>query len=283
MIGDRGIQLTTVPARSAALACHAMTQRRISTGVASCPGALSCHGVSPGSRESGLDVFVGHRRPVTTHRFARLGSLVLNAMLLIAAGGAARADENYSASSLYNLGNSYAQAGKLGLAILNYERAGLLAPNDADIEANLRYVRDAAHVPSPTKSEFERVAAVVDPTLASWLGVVGLLLLGTALLAARRYPQHPWPRRVMAVAGIALLGLTVANGIVLWPTLHAAVVVTPATPVRASPVPMGEPLFTLAAAAPVTIAGKHDDFVLVQTGAGRRGWVSRANIVAVVP
>ena len=56
----------------------------------------------------------------------------------------------YSADGLYNLANSYARAGKPGLAVLNYERAALLAPNDADINANLEYVRAGAGVrPEP--------------------------------------------------------------------------------------------------------------------------------------
>ena len=52
----------------------------------------------------------------------------------------------YSADGLYNLANSYARAGKPGLAVLNYERAALLAPYDPDIAANLEYVRTSAHV-----------------------------------------------------------------------------------------------------------------------------------------
>ena len=52
----------------------------------------------------------------------------------------------YSADGLYNLANSYARAGKPGLAVLNYERAALLAPDDPDINANLEYVRTSAHV-----------------------------------------------------------------------------------------------------------------------------------------
>src|SRR5271170_4000942 len=47
----------------------------------------------------------------------------------------------YSADGLYNLANSYARAGKPGLAVLSYERAALLAPDDPDINANLAYVR----------------------------------------------------------------------------------------------------------------------------------------------
>jgi len=33
----------------------------------------------------------------------------------------------------------------------------------------------------------------------------------------------------------------------------------------------------------VRITAEHDDFVLVRTRAGRTGWVSRANLAAVVP
>src|SRR6202011_968808 len=67
-------------------------------------------------------------------------------------------DQGYSAANLYNLANSYARQGKLGMAVLNYERASLLSPNDPDVEANLRYVRAASHVPEPPQSAFDRMA-----------------------------------------------------------------------------------------------------------------------------
>ena len=41
-----------------------------------------------------------------------------------------------SAAIYYNLGNSYYKAGKIAQAILNYERALLLSPADADIRFN---------------------------------------------------------------------------------------------------------------------------------------------------
>ena len=55
-----------------------------------------------------------------------LGSLGANA-------GAQPADTAYSAAGLYNLANSYARAGKPGMAVLNYERASLLAPASAKL------------------------------------------------------------------------------------------------------------------------------------------------------
>src|SRR5882724_4891553 len=39
----------------------------------------------------------------------------------------------------YNLGNAWFRQGKLGLAILNYERARRLTPRDPDILANLKF------------------------------------------------------------------------------------------------------------------------------------------------
>ena len=48
------------------------------------------------------------------------------------------ADAGYESSVLYyNLGNSYYRLGKIGYAILNYERAQKLAPGDDDITHNL--------------------------------------------------------------------------------------------------------------------------------------------------
>ena len=193
------------------------------------------------------------------------------------------APSSYSATALYNLGNSYARAGKPGLAVLNYERAGLLAPSDPDIEANLRYVRESAHLPMEPRSTWQRAVTVGSPTLWSFLGVLGVLLLGCALLAAERYPAHAWKRRVAALVGLVLLGATAGNALVLWPTLHGAVIVTAATPVQVSPAPMGDPLFTLPEGETVTITAEHEDFVLVQTRSGRKGWVARVNLVTVVP
>src|SRR6266852_5690075 len=91
----------------------------------------------------------------------------------------------FSADGLYNLANSYARAGKPGLAVLNYERAWLLAPDDADINANLDYVRASAHVPMEPRTRFARIARAVKPTLAAWIGVLGIALVGVGRLARK--------------------------------------------------------------------------------------------------
>jgi hypothetical protein len=214
---------------------------------------------------------------------ARLAVLIVGAILCGAQIRAQPATQGYSAAELYNLGNSFARAGKPGMAVLNYERASLLAPNDPDIQANLRVVRESSHQPVKSRSGLERLAMMMRPQSVAWLGILGILITGVGLLTGQLVSRFRWVRRIGMVAGIGLIGLTVCHGVLLWPTLHAGVIITAAAPVRVSPVPMGDSLFVLPEAETVMIKAEHEEFVLIETGAGRTGWVSRANLASVVP
>jgi hypothetical protein len=193
------------------------------------------------------------------------------------------AQAGYSAAGLYNLANAYARQGKPGMAVLNYERASLLSPNDPDIDANVSYVRASSHVPAPPRSTFDRVVRIASPFALSWIGVIGLVIVGVSALAAQLSSRRRWMRRLGMLFGIAMISLTVANGVALWPILHEGVVISAATPVRVSPVPMGDSLFVLNEADTVKITAEHEGFWLVQSRAGRTGWVSRSNVAPVVP
>jgi hypothetical protein len=194
------------------------------------------------------------------------------------------APSRYSADGLYNLANSYARAGKPGLAVLNYERAALLAPDDADINANLEYVRASAHVPTEPRNRFARVAEAASPSLAAWVGVLGIALLGAGLLLTKRIGRRfRWVRGGSILLGVALIALAVSNAMLLWPRMHEAVVLINQTPARVSPVPMGDTAFVLSEAETVTIRAEHEDFVLIRTRGGLTGWVARASLGAVVP
>ena len=189
----------------------------------------------------------------------------------------------YSADGLYNLANSYARAGKPGLAVLSYERAALLAPDDPDITANLAYVRASAHVPMKPRNRFERFAQAASPTLAAWLGVLGLALVGIGLVVRRVAPRLRWIPGGGILLGVALLALSVSNAMLLWPRMHEAIVLVDQTPARVVPAPMGDTAFVLREADSVTMTAEHEDFTLIRTGGGLSGWVARANLGAVVP
>jgi hypothetical protein len=215
---------------------------------------------------------------------APLAWLILGVVCMASRAQAATAETTgYSAAALYNSANAYVRAGKPGLAVLNYERASLLAPDDPDVDANLRFVRESLHVAAQPQRWTDRLVKVASPAVVAWLGVAGVVMMGAGLLAGRLAPRRRRTRRAAIVAGAALVGFTVSNGMVLWPKLHEAVILREATPARVAPVPMGDPLFVLPEAETVRITAEHEDFVLVRTRAGRAGWVLRANLAPVVP
>src|SRR5579864_689915 len=154
------------------------------------------------------------------------GSQILpptQAMALAQASPPAPPPPQYSADGLYNLANSYARAGKPGLAVLNYERAALMAPDDADINANLEYVRASAHVRTEPRSHFARVVLVVSPASAAWIGVLGIALVGSGLLARKMTPGFRWVCAGGFLLGVALISLSASSAVLLWPRMHEGI------------------------------------------------------------
>lgn len=193
------------------------------------------------------------------------------------------ADTAYSAAGLYNLANSYARAGKPGMAVLNYERAALLAPNDADIQENLNQVRASVHLPPQASGRLGQILRLVSPDVVAWIGVLGIVIIGAALSWATLSRRFRAQRFAALLLGISALTFAAGNALLQWPKLREAVVIVKETPVRVSPVPMGDPLLQLTEAETVTITAQHEDFVLVHTRTGRDGWAARADLADVVP
>jgi hypothetical protein len=187
-----------------------------------------------------------------------------------------------SAAALYNQGNAYARAGKPGMAVLNYERAQLLSPGGSDLQANLEAVRTAQHLSVAPRAWPGRLAMLPNPTMAALLGMLGLVCLGLSVIVGRRLTRSRHATLAAAALSVALIALTVGQAAILRPSLHAAVVIAHEAPVLVSPVPMGETLFLLSEAETVTLTAEHEDYVLIETGTGRVGWVLATNLARVV-
>ncbi|MGH7070079.1 MAG: tetratricopeptide repeat protein [Acetobacteraceae bacterium] len=215
--------------------------------------------------------------------------LLIAALALCAGQTVARTSQpaapqaSYSADGLYNLANSYARAGKLGLAVLSYERAALLAPDDPDINANLAYVRASAHAPATPQRWFARLVQVMSPALAAWLGVAGIMLAGTGLVAMRITSRSRWLCRAAITLGMLQISLTAFHALLLWPRTQEAVVLVDRTAAHVAPASMADTAFVLREAQSVRMMGKYGNFILVRTTGGHSGWVARADIAAVVP
>jgi hypothetical protein len=189
----------------------------------------------------------------------------------------------YSAASLFNQANAFARNGKTGPAVLDYERALLLAPNNANIVANLYFVRAKAGLPNAPESWFAQDLSFARPNTLAWLGSVGFLLAGLSLILGRLRPQRRLAFRSLAVVGALVAATVIGSAINTWPKMQEAIVITSETPARNSPVLNAEPAFKLSEGAEVMVRAQHQGFTLVQTLAGRSGWVARTDIARVVP
>ncbi len=188
----------------------------------------------------------------------------------------------WSAPLLYDLANTYAKEGQIGQSILDYERAQVLAPRDADIAANLAYVRATAGLPVPAWPWHDRLVRLLTPATWTWLAVTGCFLAGVGFVARWR-----WRRRRLVYAAVlaALMGGTaVAATVILDRDLdHAVVVERKMAPVLVSPFEGAASEVSLSEGEDVSVIGRHDDFVRVRDGNGRTGWVQSGAVLPVVP
>jgi hypothetical protein len=169
------------------------------------------------------------------------------------------------------------------LAVLNYERAKLLDPNDPDIEANLRHVRETSGLPAETRSRFDHLVRAASPRTLAWIGVLGLVMTGVSALARVHHRTHRRKLLVTMLIGICFLGLGLGNALALWPIKNEAVVIVHSTPVRVSPVTTEQPLLMIPEGSIVNMDAEHDGFVLIQNSAGRSGWVQGSDLAPIVP
>ena len=222
---------------------------------------------------------------MTTRMTIALLTLALGAGIAHAATGVApQISAGYSAPRLFDLANDYARHGRPGMAVLNYERARLLAPNDPDIRANLRFVRATSGLTPVTGTWFDRQASqLASPNILFWFGCGGLLIVGVSLLLGRQYPRLHFALRACIAAGLALMAVTLCNALATWPMMSEAVVIARATPARVAPASLADSLATLREAEIVTVDAEFRDFTLVHTDTGRTGWVASADVARVVP
>jgi len=187
----------------------------------------------------------------------------------------------YSAAQLYNSANAYARSNNTPLAVLDYERARVLAPRDADLHSNLHRVRETAGLPEST-GWFDEYGRFANPNTLYWIGVAGLVLGGSCVLALRFRARHRGLWLAGTVLGLAAVGASAFNAAATFPVLSESIAVRQA-PASASPVAGADALFQVPAAAAVRVIDRHAGFELIRDSQGREGWVAATDLAAVIP
>ncbi len=183
---------------------------------------------------------------------------------------------------LYNLANACYRDGRIGAAILNYERAQWFAPGDPDIRANLQFARRSAGLFEPAPGAMEKVADFLSLNAWAWIFTLLLALLcASQILRMLRRGAAGNARPVTLLLALAC-GISLAAVFTRMMETNRAVIISPETPLMVAPLEGSPSSYALAAGSLVRVDKQRDHFLFVRTEEGRRGWISDTHLEPVV-
>lgn len=193
----------------------------------------------------------------------------------------------------YNIGNAYFKLGRLGEAILHYERALRLVPRDEDLRVNLDLARSQTVDEVTPLPRFWLLRA-----LDWWVGLLPrdwlILLVGAGYVAAtvglvvvilsRGTTTARWARLLAvgsaAIAIVFAVNLTVRELGIGQP--EEAIIMVEEVPVQSAPSnDRALQLFTIHEGTKVRIDRRSEEWLEVVLADGKVGWV-RTEVLAVI-
>ena len=197
-----------------------------------------------------------------------------------------------SAELYFNLGNSFYKTGNATYAILNYERARKLAPNDEDIRYNLDMARtqivdNIVTIPDPgflrwwkqliysQSINFWGSLSII--TFFTFLSLFGLFLLSRSFRVKR---LSFW----FSVAAISVSAIAFTFGSHLTSRLinhNTAVITDRSVRIKSSPSETGTELFIVHEGVTVQLTDKLGDWVNISLPDGNKGWVKESSMVRI--
>lgn len=199
-------------------------------------------------------------------------------------------DEGFVGTSLfYNLGNSNYRIGKIGYAILYYEKALELSPSDEDVKHNLEFARLSTVdriQPLPRFFLFDWWEALLGLfSINSWAYVVYVLYLLVILMAgAYSFSKTIKQQKIFFFSGIAGVFLLVFSISLLVikinreATLKSGIIVEPAVTVKFSPDPQSTDAFVIHEGLKVNLEDQLDKWVKIRLADGKVGWVEQSYV-----
>ena len=198
-----------------------------------------------------------------------------------------------AAEICYNLGNSYYKTDDIAKAILNYERALLLQPGNADVRANLEIARSKT---------IDKVVSVPDIFFVTWtkslinclsvdawakLGVAFFILLLVSFSLFFFSKQIVWKKSGF-IAGIVFLIFVVLSNVFASEqktelmNRNNAIILSPSVTVRSTPSESGTSLFVLHEGHKIEIKDNSmREWKEIRLEDGKVGWVPASAIEVI--
>ena len=198
-----------------------------------------------------------------------------------------------AAEVYYNLGNSYYKADDIAKAILNYERALLLQPGNADVRANLEIARSKTIdkvVPVPEIFFVAWTKSLINSlSVNAWakLGIVFFILLLISFSLFFFSKQIVWKKSGF-IAGMIFLFFVVLSNVFASQqkselmNRNNAIILSPSVTVRSTPSESGTSLFVLHEGHKVEIKDNSmREWKEIRLEDGKVGWVPTSTIEVI--
>jgi len=192
----------------------------------------------------------------------------------------------------FNLGNAYFKSGHLAEAILNYERARRLMPDDDDLQFNLQL----ANVQLKDKVDaipqlfvyrwLESLLTIVPLETMIWM-IYGLFLLTLVLFSLFLFAKTYQQKRSFLLSGIVcslFLAIGVVNFIVesySESNNEYAIVMTDVANIKSAPDNSGNDLFVLHQGLKVQVLDHVNNWEKIRLADGKIGWIPEQEIETI--
>ena len=201
--------------------------------------------------------------------------------------------DGYEGVSLfYNLGNAYYKEGNIGYAILNYEKALKLSPNDDDIQHNLAIANSKTVDRINTLPKF--FIFQWWESLLSFISVRGwtyftyfLFLLLLVFAGIYFFARSPGMQRLSFFSGLCSLFLLVISIIILTININrelnvkSGIIIAQAVSAKLSPDSNSNDAFVIHEGLKVRLEDKVDNWVKVRLNDGKVGWLPENDVAQI--
>jgi len=201
--------------------------------------------------------------------------------------------EGYEGLSLYfNLANSYYRIGRLGYAILNYERALKNSPSDEDVKHNLAFASLSTVdriQPLPTFFLFEWWESILASlSVNGWTYIAySLYIILMIFIVIYFFARTIFQQKLILFSGLGILVIFFISASLLVvkinreETVIGGVVIEQSTTVKTSPDPQSTDAFVIHEGLKVNLEDQLDEWVKIRLADGKVGWVENSTVARI--
>lgn len=199
---------------------------------------------------------------------------------------------NTSANIYYNLGNAYYRNNNIGKAILYYNKAKRLAPNDEDINSNLQLAKlKAIDKIQPLPKFFlskwvEDISKSQSPETFAILAII-FSFIGFGLLTIYLFARKSGAKKISFFTGIVSLIIMIAFVVIAFQSNSyrtsdkEGVIISASAYIKSSPDQTATDLFILHEGTEIQVLDKVANWCKIRIANGSQGWIENSKFEGI--